>query len=316
MIKFANYKVAITRKDAAKWQVRRDAASDAVVASGPCPACDASLDVPIDLKIVVTRAVVPASARLTRTIHCTCDEDHPERPPETPAGCGRSWSLTITASGTQFSVEPGDVSLEAASQELSRAVTAEVSTVRTSAEKWIAGVTALLGLFGISGLAIGKDSVKDLGTGWKVFAAALAIAGVVAAVIAILSGYRAAYGWPEVIDVSDDEKLRTWFKDWTSRGKVAAERVRKSVVAAVIALTSLTAVAGVVWFAPAADPSAPKVLVKYNLNGDESQPSSACGSLGKATDGMIHVQVADGGEKRTVKIQPSWTTSLAPAASC
>jgi len=224
--------------------------------------------------------------------------------------------LTFKESDDGFSAEPGDISLRAASDELNRVVSKQVDSLHTAGEKWIAGVTALLGLYGVAGIAIGKDSVKGLNSGWKIFAACVAFAGLAAAICSIWFAYKAAYGWPKEVDVSSDAKLLAWYSQWTHRASTVGEMIRSSVIAAMAALFLLAIVTGIIWFGPAADPASPKVLVKYNQDGDTSKPGSACGKLTKATDGMIHVQVVTGDEQKTVKIQPAWTTSLAATDTC
>lgn len=68
-----------------------------LVASGPCPRCNAHLDIPL-LKEAVRGFgnAGPAAAPTEIPMCCACDGDHPGRP-DGGEGCGAYWLLGIPA---------------------------------------------------------------------------------------------------------------------------------------------------------------------------------------------------------------------------
>ncbi|MER6162039.1 hypothetical protein ABT147_42195 [Streptomyces sp. NPDC001868] len=133
--------------------------------------------------------------------------------------------------------------LEAA-QAARKAMANDESTIRSAAEKWIAAITALLGLFGLAGLVAGKDSFVGLPKGVLWVAALAALAAVVAAACAIVLANRAAYGWPTVVDVSNDEALERWYVNQRTLVEEAAGRLRTAVRCALVSLAALMVVVG------------------------------------------------------------------------
>lgn len=72
----------------------------------------------------------------------------------------------------------------------------ELDNIRKAAENWIKGVTALLGLFSVSGIVFGQQTLKDLDGYQEVCGAGLLVVALILAAAAIFMGYHAAYGWP------------------------------------------------------------------------------------------------------------------------
>ena len=146
--------------------------------------------------------------------------------------------------------------------------------------------------------------------------ALLIIGGLVATFTAIYWGYRAAFGWFTVQDVSDDAKLAAWVKERRTAIVQAPEHLRTALTAAASALALLLIAVGGLWFWPPVDPPAPVVEVGYLAGGVAGQEASACGPLTSGEGHTFVVQVTNGSAKVPVTIDTSWVTSIEPTAIC
>ena len=122
-----------------------------------------------------------------------------------------------------------DPTLEAAADALRAAASGQLTDLRTAAEKWIGGVTALYTLFGLAGLTITRTAVTGLDTGWQVGIAISVTLAIALAGLAIYWIYRAAYGWPVTRPVRDDDELRDWYAAQQAAPSVQAEFLRSGV---------------------------------------------------------------------------------------
>jgi hypothetical protein len=297
--------------DPGEWSIAAADPSRDHYAHGPCPACGYELEEPVITSVITTALAEPAApTRQTRTFHCNCPEPHPQRPPDVPDGCGRFWTLTIVQAGGSFTVEQGDPSLEAASQQLYEAASQQVTALRGSADKWIGGTTALLGLLGVGGVAVGKDAVSSLSTSPKLAVGILAGLAVAAAAAAVILGYAAAYGWPKKHDVSTDEQLRDWYG---KRSPDVARKLGRSVISAVAALTLLTAAAGVIWFGTAASPVA---KISYRDASNQNKEATVCGPLDDSIGQEIDVQSGENGNTVTKAVPFKSVDSIKALSSC
>ncbi|MDX3135754.1 hypothetical protein PV367_39520 [Streptomyces europaeiscabiei] len=149
----------------------------------------------------------------------------------------------------------------------------EEPRVRASAEKWIGAVTALIGLFGLSGLLVGKDSFTGMPTTARVLAAIAAGIAAAMAAVAVIHAYKAAYTWPEPTDISNDIKLEEWYNKRRDHARTAAGDLKTGVISALVSLAALAVAVGLLWFSPRDSPARP--LVKVTRVDD----SSVCGTL-------------------------------------
>lgn len=188
---------------------------------------------------------------------------------------------------------------------------------RSAAEKWLEGITALYGLFGLAGVALGKDAVKDLSTISKAAVAAAVVIGLAATLRAVVLGYKAAFGWPVPVDVSDDAKLRAWFESHRDNAKDSAENLRRAVRAAVTAVGALFLAVGVIWFGPSARPVPSLVKVDYADPGNLATAGTLCGELADtAAESTVAVRVRRPSEESTEVVSGAWVKSITPVASC
>ena len=282
---FKNEPVLATTADLASWRVDWD--GDAAV--GPCPHCTHQT------KSVLDRDVVALGERdesqttvMTRKFSCACGQKHMDGSTQFNK-CGRWWYVTITKTSSEVTIAPAaDTSIFPAADALAKEAEQQDALLRASAEKWIAGVTALLGLFGLAGLVVNKDTLRALPDAYLIAAAVLLGLALMSAVMAIIKSYKAAYGWPRVVDVSDDAKLASWFKDRRARLGVAASALQNGVKFSIGAISLLFACVGVIIFAPSAS-AKPLVAVTTENSAGE------CGELLSSTQGNgLRIQRTDG----------------------
>ena len=165
----------------------------------------------------------------------------------------------------------------------------EQSQIQASAEKWIAGVTALFGLFGLGGLVVGKDTVASLGPTGKILTGVALLVAVGLAAMAVVFSYRAAYGWPKVVNLEEDQALAAWYKKRQGYAGRAATFLRVSVWFAGGALAALLTAVGFVWYLPGSTPITP--LVQLTL----SNGTHPCGELvNSSTNGHLTIQPSSG----------------------
>lgn len=291
-IPFRNELIIITDAQVANWQVNY--ANDS--AGGPCPSCG-DRTVATFVSEAVSMEAVQGGAALpqgfTRFFQCACGGTHMDGS-VSRNNCGRAWLVKVMPEGVLPPVHAADdYSLLAAATALSQDepkqdAVKEQSLIKRSAEKWIAGVTALFGLFGLGGLVVGKDTVASLQLPGRIATGVALLVAVGLAATAVILSYRAAYGWPKVVDLREDKKLSDWYAARQGYASRAANFLKLSVCFAGGALVALLAAVAFVWYMPG---STPTPLVKVTF----TDGSSACGQLiNSSADGHITVQASDG----------------------
>ena len=174
----------------------------------------------------------------------------------------------------------------------------QLASLRNAAEKWIAGVTALFGLFGLAGVTLTRSAVMGLNTWWQVYVGIAAAISVALAGLAIYLSYRAAYGWPVTRPILDNDALRDWYAAQQAAPRVQAKFLRNGARAAAGALGALVATVGLMWFAPQVAPAGP--LVQATL----TNGSQACGTLLPATaSGISAVRRASDGAVLAIPVR-------------
>lgn len=291
-IEYAAGPVTVDSAQLASWH--GSASADVLTLDGPCPVCGHPSSHEIPRRVRALERVGPAKPQpLTIQLACTCTEDHPGLA-GVSTGCGRTWLAdTVVADDGTVTLAPppaaADPTLEAAAQALSVAGPKQLADVRSAAEKWIGGVTALFGVFGLAGVIGARSTLTSLVTGWEVAVAISAAIAIGLAGLAVLWIYRAAYGWPVTYPIHDDDELRTWYAARQAAPRVAAGFLQDGVRAAGGALVMLVITVGLLWFAPAQSPTVPFVQVTLT-NG-----SQVCGTLLPATPGATLIRRASDG---------------------
>lgn len=301
-ITYAIQRITINAAQLANWH---GSASDAALnLDGPCPECGHDSPIEISRRVTALEGLrVEPPKTLTVDLACGCREAHEGRP-DGVSGCGRDWLVvtTVADDGTVSLVHvssaasspspalppasppgsPGSPSaapapgpdLVAAAEAL-RDETApkQLSDLRSAADKWIGGVTALFGLFGLAGVTITRNTVTGLGTSWQVGIGIAAAVAIALAGLSVYLTYRAAYGWPETYPITNDAELLRWYRARQAAPRVQAEFLKNGVRAACGALVVLVVTVGLLWFAPQQPTTGP--LVKVTLNNG----SQVCGTL-------------------------------------
>jgi hypothetical protein len=247
---------------------------------------------------------------LTVNFGCNCGEAH-EGQPDSPKGCGRSWTLSalVGDDDTVALLPVDDPHLAEAAQALREAQTGQVTRIRTGAEKWIAAIGALTGLFGVIGLGLATEDIRALATASRVaVVVAVGVAGLAAA-SAILLSYGAAYGWPRTRSVADDDELLAWYTGQIDEAARIGSRLRAAAVAVCVALLALLAAAAFTWVLPTAP--AGGSLVKISV----SDQSIHCGDLlASGGDGVLRIRRADSGAVEVVPVAE--VVQLTPVEKC
>ena len=315
----ADTRVGASAADLSAWTLEMPAG--AVIAIGPCPACSHPVSTAIVTDVLadtgVKASAVPPERRMTRRFPCNCTPDHKGRP-SAAKGCGRWWLAAVQRNddGTSRIIEAPDETLVYAASALDQAAQDEVTAVRASTEKWLPAVTALYGLFGLAGVVVGKDTLDKIAIEGRIVIAVLIVAGLISTLVALYWGYRAAFGWFTVRDVSDDDKLAAWFRQRREAIIGAPRNLRTALTAAASALTLLLLAVGVLWFWPPSDPPSPVVEVSYLAGGVAGQDAKACGPLKSGEGQTFVIQATDGSQKVPVTIDVAWVTAITPKTSC
>lgn len=315
---YRSSEVRVTAAKLAEWEVEQaDPLAPPTAMVGNCPRCGDQMTASLVTAAPITSSVeadlafappIDLTKQLTRRIECRCSQPHVGRPADKSEGCGAFWYISLTAVDDSWALGPADPALVRAADALEAEIArTRIDDVRKTAEKWLAGLTALYGLFSVSGAVIGKDTASALSHDARVAVACLGLTAIVSAVVSIVSGYLAAYGWPSVKPANNDEELLAWFKqrdrDEQRRVPRAIEHLHRAVLAATAALALLSAAVGVLWLGPQASPPKPLVRITATVKGTIS---STCGELGDSADTSVKLQVTDG---------PHASTEAIPAGS-
>lgn len=268
-------------------------------AAGKCPRCEDEMQFDWDVDYA-EMSTMGAERSVTRKVTCACEGNTPH--PNTPngkVGCGAFWVVQFyeDASGGH-AVPQKDPRLASAARALDAAGQDAEARLRAAAEKWVAGVAAVLALFGIAGTVTGGKLLESLSEGAREVVVWLTVGAVAVAVVAIVFSYLAAYGWPKVVEMTD-AKLLEWYEGRRNRLRTIARRLRWGVVAAVASVALLMSAAALAWLNPS---SSPQTVLKVTARDDVV----TCGTLLTAKNaGAVRLRVADG----TVKEVPLDTAS-------
>jgi hypothetical protein len=292
-IEYAAGPVTVDAAQLAPWHGQ--ASADVLTLDGPCPACEDPTENQIPRRFsALERVGRPTPQPLSIQLACTCTEDHPGRPPEVSSGCGRTWfAVAVIADDGAVTLAPpsasADPTLEAAARELIAAGPKQLADVRAAAEKWIGGVTALFGIFGVAIVVSTRSTLTNLPSGWQAVIGIAAAASVGLAGLAVYWIYRAAYGWPVTYPINNDEELLAWYTSQQSAPRAQAGFMKDGVRAAGGALAMLVVTVGLMWYAPQQSPTVPFVQVTL------SNGSQVCGTLLPATPGATLIRRASDG---------------------
>ncbi|WP_431931444.1 hypothetical protein [Nonomuraea jabiensis] len=144
-----------------------------------------------------------------------------------------------------------DLGMLPAASALADSLETQDARVQKTAEKWLGGITALFGLFSLTGVATGKDALLGLSQGHRWLVATFMLTAVGTAVYAIVMGYLAAYDWVRLIRLDqNDGQLIRFEQNKSGYAARTAGRLQHAVYAALGALSAITVMMLLVWFLP------------------------------------------------------------------
>lgn len=132
-------------------------------------------------------------------------------------------------------------------REYERLAIEELPRVRAAAEKWLASLGALTGLFAAVVVVKGRDDIGELTQDARVGVACLVLGAFTLAVVAIVLGAHAAQGAPRKRELDDGRALRRWS---STAAQTASGLLRWSRILAILAVGLMAAAVGATWFGP------------------------------------------------------------------
>jgi hypothetical protein len=122
----------------------------------------------------------------------------------------------------------------------------ELPNLRTAAERWVASLGTVLGVFGVVLVVKGPaDIAKIQNDVLYVLAGVLLAAAATSALTAIILGAFAAQGSPREVERYTGEYIRTRYRH---EARLAAKQLRLSRLAAIVAVVLLGGAIGVTWY--------------------------------------------------------------------
>ena len=302
-------RVSVSASQLAAWHAT--ALGSTLRLSGACAACRHPVTAVVSLTgTALENLSAPVTSALTVAISCNCGHEHKGRSQE-PIGCGRTWTALAAAdaSGAVSLRIADDPYLSDAAEAWRASQTNQLEKLRAAAERWIAGVSALLGLLTVLGFGLGASQIRMLTFGGK-----LAIVAAVAVILgsggfAVMQAYRAAYGWPRIRTIANDTELLAWYAHQGDLPALTATRLRTAAISVSVALVALMVAVGLTWFLPVSTPSGP--MVKVTLR----DQSMLCGTLlGSQTGGTLYLRRADTGAAQVVAV--TQMVRVTPVQAC
>ncbi|WP_328974119.1 hypothetical protein [Streptomyces canus] len=297
----------VTDEELTGWTVDRPDGGDIVAVTGLCPNCGHTTRQDVGESFGAfgqSGLAAPAPIeRMTRICDCACNKEHRDTGAQTFRSCGSWWLVTIVLDANEAAPVRAatDASLLPALRAVQEVTATEEGSLRLSAEKWIAAVTALVGLFGLVGVVVGKDAFTGLSAWARGCAGGAALLAAGFAARAIVYAYQAAYGWPVVVNIGNDQLLTKWFEGRRTHLQNAVGQLRKGVIWALISLGTLVVAVGCVWFWPRSSPEGPLIEVT------RTDDSKVCGTLlDSKTDRGLRIRRPNGA------VAAVSTTSLGP----
>jgi hypothetical protein len=160
----------------------------------------------------------------------------------------------------------------------------------SSADRWTAGITALIGLAALILPAAGRDAIRALQPWAQAVIGVLLALAIATAAVAVLRAYRAAYGLPVVRVVDDDRSLLDWYTAHRARPVEAAKHLKQAIQAALVAIVVLAAAVGLAVFCPARPVTSAPVQITL------PDGSIVCGTfLPSTADAQLRVRRAHDG---------------------
>jgi hypothetical protein len=143
-----------------------------------------------------------------------------------------------------------------------------LAIVRTRAEKWLGGLTALTGLITTAVVVKGPESATDLPAHWRIAVGLLTLVALISLVVSVYKAYQSAYGDPAKLHEVSEQPISTLARRYDRASREAAvaaiRQLSTAIVATVLAVALLAIATTVTWFAsPAAPPDKDSVCLMF-----------------------------------------------------
>jgi hypothetical protein len=249
-------------KDDSLQEWEGQATSGVLELGGPCPRCHHTFTFPVhSTGIIVTATAAEdtsgdqaiATFNAATLIKCLCGKSHAHPADMSVQGCGAYWVARPKKdpAANKFALEPEkEPRLIAAATLVAKEGTTAAAGLRTLAEKWIPGIAAITGVLGLAGLVVSKDAIKGLTWEWRGGAFALVAVAVIAAVVATVLVYRAAFGWPSEVPLGTDDEVLAVAEKLSNNNSAIVARLRDAVTSSVVAVTALLLALAIFWLQP------------------------------------------------------------------
>jgi hypothetical protein len=319
-IKYERERLSISENELSGWTAQLDPAGDPRV-EGSCPKCKDNMTYTVTTEHAVLygfRAEWRIEAdwraepdwrsepdrRLTASIGCNCMKEHAGRDAaklelaNQEQGCGRYWSVSIEPqqNGSLAVKAAADPYLIAAAEAVRHGANPELTTIRSAAEKWIAGITALFGLFTLTGIITGAEDVRKLDAFFQILFGTLVALAVILAGMAIWNSYKAAYGWPQTVIARTNPELAKLYTKWRDAPGNAAKNLRRAAQLAAGSLGAVLLAVFVLWYAPQEEAGGANVRLTLS---DQSQ---SCGvPLSAEKEGAMRLR-NESGKVQTIEL--------------
>ena len=171
---------------------------------------------------------------------------------------------------------------ELSDEEFRKLTESQLEDTRKSAEGWRNGLAALIGLTAIASTINSGAVVSNLGAGAAVGAGTLLLIGIAAAAWGIVRSMRAAYGSPDLIERSEFAAGGGLDGFRFQLAVQAARDLKFARYASLVALASVVAAIGIVWYGPRAQ----EPFVQIETTG----LTHLCGRIVGSADGHVELQ--------------------------
>ncbi|MEU6233678.1 hypothetical protein [Kitasatospora sp. NPDC047058] len=122
----------------------------------------------------------------------------------------------------------------------------ELPNLRATAERWVASLGGVLGILGVVLVVKGPSDITGIHNSVLYVLTGVLLAGaVVAALLAIILGAFAAQGTPRQVELYSGPYIRERYR---REARTVARQLRRSRVAAVVAVVLLGAAIGTTWY--------------------------------------------------------------------
>lgn len=139
--------------------------------------------------------------------------------------------------------------------------------VRVRAEKWIGGIGALTGVVSTVLVVKGRDTVAEIGFGWRLLAALCVGGALLCLAYGTYRAYQAAFGEPAALAEISDDPLAGLHRRLLAARRVAATEalvhLGRAIKATFIGLGLIGVGVGIMWFAPEPEGDATKSVCVF-----------------------------------------------------